>query len=48
MDEWANDRMVALIDYGAGNVRSVQKALETVGARVRLTTRPEAEQERLL
>ena len=31
-----------MIDYGAGNVRSVQKALETVGARVRLTTRPEA------
>ena len=41
MKEEANEGMVALIDYGAGNVRSVQKALETVGARVRLTTRPE-------
>jgi len=29
--------MIALIDYGAGNVRSVHKALETVGAEVRLT-----------
>jgi glutamine amidotransferase len=33
--------MIALIDYGAGNVRSVHKALETVGARVRLTRRPD-------
>jgi glutamine amidotransferase len=29
--------MIALIDYGAGNVRSVHKALEAVGAEVRLT-----------
>jgi glutamine amidotransferase len=29
--------MIALIDYGAGNVRSVQKALEAVGAEVQLT-----------
>jgi len=29
--------MIALIDYGAGNVRSVHKALEAVGADVRLT-----------
>ena len=28
--------MIALIDYGAGNVRSVHKALETVGAKVRM------------
>ena len=41
MGEWSDGRMVALIDYGAGNVRSVEKALETVGARVRLTTSPE-------
>ena len=34
--------MIALIDYGAGNVRSVQKALEAVGARVRLTRDPAA------
>ena len=29
--------MIALIDYGAGNVRSVHKALEAVGADVVLT-----------
>jgi glutamine amidotransferase len=29
--------MIALIDYGAGNVRSVHKALEAVGAQVQLT-----------
>ncbi len=32
--------MIALIDYGAGNVRSVHKALQTVGAEVRLCTGP--------
>ena len=32
--------MIALVDYGAGNVFSVFKALETVGAQVRLTTEP--------
>jgi len=34
--------MIALIDYGAGNVRSVQKALEAVGAKVRLAREPDA------
>lgn len=33
--------MIALIDYGAGNVRSVQKALLAVGADVNLTRSPE-------
>ena len=33
--------MFALIDCGIGNLRSVQKALETVGANVQLTTAPE-------
>ena len=33
---------VALVDYGAGNVRSVHKALETVGAQVWLTRSPDA------
>jgi glutamine amidotransferase len=33
--------MIALIDYGAGNVRSVHKALETVGADVRMARRPD-------
>lgn len=33
---------VALIDYGVGNLRSVQKALEHVGAGVRLTDDPVA------
>ncbi len=32
--------MIALIDYGIGNLRSVQKALEHVGAAVRLTEDP--------
>ena len=34
--------MIALIDYGAGNVRSVQKALEAIGAKVRLVREPDA------
>jgi glutamine amidotransferase len=33
--------MIALIDYGAGNVRSVQKALRAVGAEVRMSHAPE-------
>ena len=33
--------MIALIDYGIGNLRSVQKALSTVGADVILTDEPE-------
>lgn len=33
--------MIALIDYGIGNLRSVEKALAAVGANVRLTTQPE-------
>jgi imidazole glycerol-phosphate synthase subunit HisH len=33
--------VIALIDYGAGNLRSVQKALIKVGADVRLARRPE-------
>lgn len=32
--------MIALIDYGAGNVRSVHKALVTVGAQVEVTRDP--------
>ena len=32
--------MITLIDYGAGNVRSVHKALEAVGARAQLTRDP--------
>jgi glutamine amidotransferase len=32
--------VIALIDYGSGNVRSVQKALQQVGADVRLVTGP--------
>jgi glutamine amidotransferase len=34
--------MIALVDYGAGNVRSVQKALAAVGADVRMSHDPEA------
>ena len=33
--------MIALIDYGAGNLRSVHKALKYVGAEVRIVTRPD-------
>jgi glutamine amidotransferase len=32
--------MIALIDYGAGNVRSVHKALEAVGAQVKVAREP--------
>jgi glutamine amidotransferase len=33
--------VIGLLDYGSGNLRSVQKALQRVGADVRLVTRPE-------
>jgi len=33
--------MIALLDYGSGNLRSVEKALRKVGAEVRLITDPE-------
>ncbi len=33
--------MIALLDYGSGNLRSVHKALLKVGAAVRLVQRPE-------
>lgn len=33
--------MIAIIDYGMGNLRSVQKALEAVGARAEVTSDPE-------
>jgi len=33
--------MIALIDYGSGNLRSVHKALLKVGAAVRVVQRPE-------
>ncbi|VAX34804.1 Imidazole glycerol phosphate synthase amidotransferase subunit [hydrothermal vent metagenome] len=32
--------MIAIIDYGAGNLRSVQKALEKVGAQTQITQNP--------
>ena len=32
--------MIALVDYGAGNVRSVHKALQAVGADVRIAQQP--------
>ena len=34
--------MIALLDYGAGNVRSVHKALTAVGGNVRLVSAPRA------
>src|SRR5580765_7856123 len=33
--------MIALLDYGSGNLRSVHKALQKVGADVRVVQRPE-------
>jgi glutamine amidotransferase len=33
--------MIALLDYGSGNLRSVEKALRKVGATVRVTARPD-------
>jgi glutamine amidotransferase len=33
--------MIALLDYGSGNLRSVHKALLKVGAVVRVVQRPE-------
>lgn len=33
--------MIALIDYGAGNIRSVEKALAHIGCEVRVTSDPE-------
>lgn len=32
--------MIAVIDYGMGNLRSVQKALELVGAKAKVTSNP--------
>jgi glutamine amidotransferase len=32
--------MIAIIDYGAGNMRSIEKALEYVGAKVQVTADP--------
>jgi len=36
-----SDRPIALVDYGAGNLRSVENALRAVGARVEVTHDPE-------
>ena len=36
-----NERVIALLDYGSGNLRSVHKSLLKVGANVRLVQRPE-------
>ena len=33
--------MIAIIDYGAGNIRSIEKALEHVGAIVQVTDEPD-------
>jgi glutamine amidotransferase len=35
-------RVIALVDYGIGNLRSVEKALTTAGGRVNLTDDPQA------
>ncbi|MGH7829441.1 MAG: imidazole glycerol phosphate synthase subunit HisH, partial [Candidatus Binatia bacterium] len=33
--------MIAVIDYGMGNLRSVQKGLERVGVRAEITREPQ-------
>ncbi len=33
-------KFIAVVDYGLGNLRSVSKALETVGAKVKVTNEP--------
>ena len=33
--------MIVIIDYGMGNLRSVQKAIESVGHRAEITSDPE-------
>jgi len=37
---FSTDRVIALLDYGSGNLRSVEKALRKVGADVCVTTSP--------
>jgi len=37
--------MIAVVDYGAGNLRSIQKALERQGLRVRIIDAPDALEE---
>lgn len=36
-----NDKVITMIDYGASNIRSAQKAFEAVGAKVLLTSDPQ-------
>src|ERR1700690_1355581 len=38
---WQIERVIALLDYGSGNLRSVHKALLKVGADVRIAQRPD-------
>lgn len=33
--------MISVIDYGMGNIKSVSKALEAVGAQIKITQNPE-------
>ena len=46
LDQGDADVTVALVDYGMGNRRSVEKALEHVGARVARTARPRRDRRR--
>ena len=40
-DLWLNEGVIALLDYGSGNLRSVHKALLKVGADVRIVQTPD-------
>ncbi len=33
--------MIAIVDYGAGNLRSIQRAIETAGAETSITSKPD-------
>ena len=39
---WLDFLVIALLEYGSGNLRSVEKALRKVGADLLVTTRPES------
>ena len=41
MDVLKDDQMIAIIDYGAGNLRSVSNAIAKIGYRAEITNKPE-------
>ena len=39
--------MIAILDYGAGNLRSVQNTLDAIGARIHARTRQQGSEGRI-